>query len=80
MAPKRWATPAQTKFLTARLAEYIVVSKGKKYQDFWKTLTAAWFKEFPEIEKRFPGKSVSDLSADEEKALGKAMKLRFGVK
>lgn len=59
---RRWATPAQIRWLLAWIAAYLEAQRTNTFHLFWPKLFSAWFKAFP---NREPTDS-DDTDSDEE--------------
>lgn len=72
----RWATDEQTKFLVSRFSEYVdIYNTSKAYGPFWANIKVDWLKLFPlDAGSMFPEKSANELTAEEEEAVGIAIK------
>ena len=80
MPKKPWATEEQLNFLTSKLPRYHMVQLTKEYSGFWPHLYEDWFAQWPEKTELFPDKpGDKQLTADEEKSLGLALKIRREV-
>lgn len=78
MAPPSWATATQLTWLNTQYSRFLDHQKRQKLPRFWPTLEHEWFTEFPERAMLF-GEVTGELTPDEEKALGEAVKARKNV-
>lgn len=51
MAPPRWTTPEQFKFLVEYLPTFLDYTAKNKQPKFWALLNGAWFARWPEIDE-----------------------------
>jgi hypothetical protein len=80
MAPKKWTTPEQEKFLSDFLPEYCTYSEGKDYTQFWPKVNQAFFEKWPMREAIFPGKPQEEnLDEDERQELSEQLKKKKDV-
>jgi len=72
----RWATDEQTKFLVSHFSEYVdIYNTSKAYGPFWAKIKVDWLNLFPlDAGSMFPEKSDNELTAEEEGAVGIAIK------
>ena len=78
----RWATEEQTKFLVSRFSEYVdIYNTSKAYGPFWAKIKVDWLKLFPVAAgSMFPEKSDNELTAEDEAAIGMAIKKLMKVR
>lgn len=74
-----WANAQQRAVLERFRGDYEKCRATKKYKDFWRTLFEAYNSEFPLIEEAFPGKTLDDLSSEEEERYTKLLAKRHSV-
>jgi len=80
MAPKKWTTPDQEKFLQNFLSEYQTHSSKKDYSQFWPMIQQKFFTEWPPRKMLFPNKAEEEgLSESESVLLSDAIKNRKEV-
>jgi len=78
----RWATEEQTKILVSRFSEYVdIYNTDKNYGPFWAKVKEDWLKLFPvDAGSMFPAKSDDELTAEDEAAIGEAIKKLMKVR
>jgi len=78
----RWATEEQTKFLVSRFSEYVdIYNTSKAYGPFWAKIKVDWLKLFPvDAGSMFPAKLDNELTAEDEAAVGMAIKKLMKVR
>jgi hypothetical protein len=79
MAPKKWASEEQEAYLLSYAERYLAAQEAGTYHSFWPQLLEGWFKEYPEIEKKFPSKTLGDLTEEEAAMLATALEDRRKV-
>jgi hypothetical protein len=69
MAPKKWTTPEQEKFLQSFLSEYQTHSSKKDYSQFWPVVQQKFFTEWPPRKVLFPDKPEEEELTESERVL-----------
>jgi hypothetical protein len=76
MASKKWASEEQEAYLLLYAECYLAAQEAGSYHTFWPQLLEGWFKEYPEIETKFPSKTIGDLTEEEAVVLATALEDR----
>lgn len=79
MAPKKWASEEQEAYLLSYAERYLAAQETGSYHTFWPQLLEGWFKEYPELEAKFPSKTIGDLTEEETAVLATALEDRRKV-
>jgi hypothetical protein len=79
MPSKKWASEAEENYLVLFEEQYLAAQTSGRYHSFWPQLMEGWFKNFPEIEKIFPDKTVEDLTEEEVNTLATMIDARRKV-
>ncbi|KAF8868416.1 hypothetical protein BD779DRAFT_1481637 [Infundibulicybe gibba] len=80
MGNKQWTTLAQQVWLESEIPAFLKARREIRLDHFFQGLEAKWFKEYPEIDSKFPRVNPTGprppLTSDERRALSKALAKR----
>lgn len=82
VAPRKWTSDDEETWLSAWYPTYQenLTNKKKNYNVFFADLFEQWFERFPVREKRFPGISADELTADQKTQLARYVQQRKDVR